>query len=464
MSASKRDFTDFDAFPGSIIDNIYEFPCLWHKDVGERWRQWHMFVRLIKPPKKEITSIDWELLQENQLDIDEDYLSMGTKLDEGIIAEAWVETGIEHGKITRTAPSYFTSPVNEGKANERNAFQQALIWGRSQWLKKVETGSTESKSEKTKKSKDDVNVMYYPMLAKKFKDGEKHLEYPLYIQPKLDGVRCLVFLKNKNGGEKDVVAYTRTRKAFPSADHIKNTLYPYLNQLFDEKTGQSIYLDGELYKHGKKLQEISGDSRNEKADTSKKNKSRNEYHIYDCFYPNELDTSFEDRHEQLQELLNGLPTSTKTIKAVPTELVESYEEAEEKFDKYVKMGYEGAILRNVNGPYLASVKKTSSSTRSNDLVKMKQKFTDEYKVIDFTEGRRGKDKGAVIWVCQTESGTQFNVTPKDIDYDERYRLFSECTKHFVKKYKNRMLTVEYEDLSSYGVPQRAKALTFRDYE
>jgi DNA ligase-1 len=463
MSSSKRDFTNFHKFPGNLDEGTgwYKYPVLWHKDDAKRWRQWQIFVRLIKTTDEKITSIDWDLLEENQVVIYEEYFDMGSNIEDDIVAQAWVETGIEGGKITRTAPSYFTDPVNEGKANERNVFQQALIWSRSQWLKKVNSGCTNKRTSKPKSS----SSMYFPMLAKTFKDGHKHIEYPAYIQPKLDGVRCLVFLKEKDGGVDGVVAYTRTKKPFPSIDYIKKILYPYLNDLYDENNKQSIYLDGELYKHGKKLQDISGDSRNEKADVSDKNRSRNEYHIYDCFYPKELDMEFKDRHEQLNELFSGLSDKAKkVIKDVPTEIVNTYEDAEKKYTKFVKMGYEGAILRNVHGPYLANAEKTGSFMRSKDLVKMKPKFTDEYKVVDFTDGKRGKDKGAIIWICETKDEEQFNVTPKDITYEERYKLFDICNKNFNKKYKNRMLTVEYEDLSKLGVPQRAKAVAFRDYE
>lgn len=474
MTSSKRDFTAFAEFPGEIDEGtgFHSLPLLWHKDGANRWRKWQIHVRLIKTSTADLTGIDWDLLSEKQVSIKKEYYENGTKLPSGLRAEAWVETGIETGKITRSAPTYISEAVNEGKANERNPFQQALIYARSQWLKRKEKGGTETKSAvPAAKSKKKVpaayinNVMYFPMLAKPFKDGEKYLRYPLYIQPKLDGVRCLVFLQKKNGGVKNVVAYTRTKKPFPSVDYLKKILYPYLNDLYDEVNDQSIFLDGELYKHGKRLQDISGDSRNEKTNTSDENTDRNEYHIYDCFYPSEMTNTFAQRHEQLVMLYEALSDEdAKTIKSVPTYKVKSYEAAETKYDKFVEMGYEGAILRNENGPYLGNSLKTGAFLRSKDLVKMKQRFSDEYECVGYTEGSKGKDKGAVIWICQTADEVQFNVTPKNTTYEERYALFEDCQENFDEKYKGRMLTVEYEDLSSDNVPLRAKALTFRDYE
>lgn len=461
MAASKRDFTDFRAFPGAYDPDKQQhiFPTLWHKDTDGRWRFWQIQIRLVEA-SDQLTGIDWDLDVETVVDILDSYYNIGTTIDEDIHAEVWAEGGIEGGKTTRQVPTYITTPVNEGKSNERNVFQQALITARTQFLKKKEKGSTESKKEK--KLGDNVNVMYFPMLAKAEKDGKKHLEYPLYIQPKLDGVRCLAFLSKAEGSVADVIIYTRTRKPFPSVDYLKKILHPYLKSLYDVENDQSIYLDGELYKHGKSLQEISGESRNEKSANVK---NRNEYHIYDCFYPKELDTDFEDRHEQLLELYQSLTKKDRlVIKEVPTKLVKNLAAVMTEYKRLTDLGYEGAILRNVSGPYLANPNKTGTFMRSNDLVKLKPKFTDEFEVVGYTEGSKGKDKGAVIWICQTANGIKFNVTPKDITYTERYALFEECKKSFNEKYLSHMLTVEYEDLSEDSVPLRAKAIVFRDYE
>ena len=53
-----------------------------------------------------------------------------------------------------------------------------------------------------------------PMLAHKYNPDKA--DYPAYIQPKLDGVRC-VFTKDG--------AYSRTGKEFKNVDHIKKALH-----------------------------------------------------------------------------------------------------------------------------------------------------------------------------------------------------------------------------------------------
>lgn len=489
MAASKRDFKDFYSFPGALNEGtgIYEFPTLYSVDDMERLRTWDIKVRIIKTGKKH-TAIDWKLLEDKQVPILDDYFEAGdsedyTDIPKGLVVQMWGETGIEGGKITRGIPTYFDKSAMEDKSNRRNAFQQAMIQARSLFLKRKEKGANERKPIKGKKVSTQ-NVMYFPMLAKPFKDGEKHLEFPLYIQPKLDGVRCLVFLKKKNDPS-SIVIYTRTKKEFLNMDYLTKLLYPYLNDLYDEEKNQSIYLDGELYKHGKKLQDISGESRNEKKrpkngnfgakkdkeeddedSEAEDNVEHNEYHIYDCFYPKELDNAYSQRKEQLEALFEAMEDDEEArqyIKPVETIEVANMEEVQAQYEKFVEDNYEGAILRNSDGVYLANAEKTGSFMRSKDLVKLKKKFTDEYEVVDFKQGKKGKDVGAIIWIAQTKGKIKFNVTPKGITYEQRKKLYQECKKNF-SKYKNRMLTVEYEDLSKAGVPQRAKAVAFRDYE
>lgn len=473
MAADKRNFDNFENFPGKINEGtgFHEFPTLKKVDSMNRTRVWTIYIRLIKEDSPRLTGIDWNLLEEKQIPIKNEYYGHNetyTDLPKGTIAQVWVETGIESGKITRSAPTYFETGALQGQINERNPFHVALIYARGLYLKRKNTGSKKSdqKSEKTT-----VNKMYFPMLATTEEKGMKHLKYPLYVQPKLDGLRAIIFLKKKNGGHKNVVVYSRTKKEFPDMEYLKIMLYPYLNELFDGK--QSIYLDGELYKHGKALQDINKSRRSKESRKKSDNTDMNEFHIYDCFYPLELDIPFEERKEQLDVLFDAMSDEiipkynlsvNDIVKQVPTWEVKSLKDAKKKFNDLTKKGYEGLMLRNKKGEYLADSEKTGAFMRSKDLVKMKQRFTDEFEVIDYTDGTKGKDKGAIIWVVKTKNDKVFNVTPKNITYEERYNIFQDCEKNFEKKYLGRMLTVEYEDLSKAGIPLRAKALIFRDYE
>ncbi len=81
--------------------------------------------------------------------------------------------------------------------------------------------------------------MIKPMLA--YKVDSKPIDWTkkVYMQPKLDGVRCLIQLNDKG----EVYAYSRTGKLWLNIEHILQDLKPFF------KENPTIILDGELYNH-----------------------------------------------------------------------------------------------------------------------------------------------------------------------------------------------------------------------
>ena len=82
---------------------------------------------------------------------------------------------------------------------------------------------------------------YEPMLAQKFEDREATLEYPVYSQPKLDGIRCIVQMKDGK-----IVSHTRTGREIETIPHILEEL-----KFFFDLYPNAV-LDGELYNHALK--------------------------------------------------------------------------------------------------------------------------------------------------------------------------------------------------------------------
>ena len=78
-----------------------------------------------------------------------------------------------------------------------------------------------------------------PMLA--YPANAKPIDYskPTFIQPKLDGVRCVIQYDKENG----VKAYSRTGKEWKNINHILAQLKPFF------KKYPNVILDGELYNH-----------------------------------------------------------------------------------------------------------------------------------------------------------------------------------------------------------------------
>lgn len=464
-----KDFSDTNFFPGKInkITNVYEFYTLYHLDDNNNKRMWKITIRLIKGSKKKY-NIDWDLMSDNTIPVKDIYLNNG-KIPEGTNAQFYVETGVIGGKITRHIPSYAVCK-NINKINERNVFEQALVSARSKYLKKIESGFDVD----INVTKNNNNLKYFPMLVHKYEEKKENVKYPVFVQPKLDGTRCIAFL-NKPISKKiqecnidDIIMYTRQQKDYIGFTNIKKLLLNPLIELWNIQKEESVYLDGELYKHGENLQTISGAVRNHSREDIKKYQGI-QYWIFDLFYPSELYKTFTDRLNILNKLFTYIPKNNIIIKT-PIHNIINEVDLDLIYKKYIHDKYEGIIIRNMDSLYLTHPTKESAKIRSNYVLKRKKRYSGEYELINYKQGVRGRDVGAVIWVLKTTDSVghdyEFNATPKNMTYDERYNIFKKLNSSdqlFNKKYKGRMMTIEYEDLSKKNVPLRAKSVGFRDH-
>ena len=130
---------------------------------------------------------------------------------------------------------------NLNKSNCTTHFTQAIMEAQSKWTKKVNEGystineTNEETKQETTNEKQETTKVIYPMLAQDFNKHKTKLKYPAFIQPKLDGYRCIFNSKDKS-------CNSRQGKEFSI---IKRTdLYKELMSIKDD-----IILDGELYIH-----------------------------------------------------------------------------------------------------------------------------------------------------------------------------------------------------------------------
>lgn len=288
------------------------------------------------------------------------------------------------------------------------------------WNKQKRKGYTENKNGEPE------GIAPYPMLAKLFENEKHKLEYPVLVQPKLDGFRCIAIKK-----EGKVSCWSRKGLRFETTGGLEAELNLQM------KEGE-VY-DGELYRHNKQFDELSGEIRN-----TTKNSSSAQYHIYDCIDSSMPQAVRSARIKDLQE--------TALIQIVPTILALSEQTVYELTDQYIAQGYEGGIVRNVFGKY-------RTNYRSGQLLKVKNFVEEDFKIIDFYEGE-GKDEGAVIWECITPEGEPFAARPKGT-YEERRKLFAEGSNHLGK-----YLTVRYPknkgSKSERGVPKHAVGVRIRE--
>lgn len=269
--------------------------------------------------------------------------------------------------LTATAWTYCDGK-NIGKSNATTDIEQAVDEASALHRKRIEKGYIE---DITKLGK---NKSYFePMLAKKWEDEKHRIKYPIYSQPKLDGIRCIA----KADG-----LWSRNGKAIHSVPHIFDSLKP----LFIAKP--DLILDGELYcdKLVNDFNKIISLCRKTKPTPEDLIESEKhiEYHIYDI--PS-IKKNFHDRYFHDH---GNLSLGSKYCRWVETNVIIKNNMDDSDFDiviqfmDYINRGYEGQIIR-LNGPY--------ENKRSKYLLKHKAFETSEFPIRGVIEGKgnlRGK--------------------------------------------------------------------------
>jgi len=221
------------------------------------------------------------------------------------------------------------------------------------------------------------------MLAHKVGDYSriKSDDWPLYVQPKLDGVRCLIQYDEEGEFEGNgVVAYSRTGKEWKNIDHILTELRPFFLKY------PNVILDGELYNHDLKddFEKIISLVRKTKPTENDRFESyeKVQFHCYDTIMEH---MDFQGRHKFIRDNFgrNSRAYPYPSIRALMAATVHEIEEVEAYHESFLELGYEGSILRQ-NKPY--------ECKRSWTLMKVKDFSDAEATIIGYEEGK-GKREG-----------------------------------------------------------------------
>ena len=342
-----------------------------------------------------------------------------------------------NGKITETSDTIHDGK-NIGKVNETSPQEQAIAEAQSTWEKKMKSGYVISLEDAQNNNVDTGYVAggVEPMLAQKWSKHSAKIEFPAFMQPKLDGIRCIATIHK---GKCNL--WSRTRKPINSVPHI-------VKALEEAFPNQSIILDGELYNHKMKdeFEEIVSLVRKDDPDPRC---IKIQYHIYD--FASSSKGIFTDRNEWLQENLPSYKTLNKNgiFGAVETIEVQDTTEAIEFFNSCRKQGYEGAMIRNADGVY--------ENKRSYNLQKIKTFDDAEFKIIGVESGR-GRMSECAIFVCETKKGDEFRCKMEG-SLDVLAAIHKAP-----KKVIGKQLSIRYQGLTNGGVPRFPVGIIIRDYD
>lgn len=274
------------------------------------------------------------------------------------------------------------------------------------------------------------------MLAHKFDQSRIDFKRPVYIQAKLDGVRCLF---TKDG------AFSRNGKQFMNVRHIEMALKPFFAKQPD------VVLDGELYNHKLKddFEKIISLVRKQKPTDEDRLDAQHlvQFHVYDYF-----DGVMYDNYQTRMQLLVNAGFYDAQIKHVPALLVDSYNYARVQHEEFLSLGYEGSIIRNGDGIY--------KHGRSYDLMKFKDFSDTEATIIDYVTGK-GKRTGTLgKFIMQDDDGIVFGCPPgKGYSYKDLKTMLKN-----VDSFIGKRATFTYFQRTKAGSYRHPLFKAIRDYE
>ena len=282
-----------------------------------------------------------------------------------------------------------------------------------------------------------------PMLA--YKAGKKPIDFSeqVFIQRKLDGVRCLF---TKDG------AFSRTGKPFKNVQHLENQLAYFFKQ------NPNVVLDGELYNHALKddFEKIISLVRKQKPTDEDRGEASTlvQFWCYDIiFSESSIKRAFDysERYKALQQVFDVYNLGPTNAILLRTNEVNSMEEARAHHEKNLAEGFEGSIIR---------LNKVYQQKRSYHLQKFKDFHDTEATIIDYVEGK-GKRTGTLgKFIMRDEMGIQFGCPPgKGFTYKDLANILDN-----IEDYIGKVATFTYFErtkMNSYRHPQ-FKCL--RDYE
>jgi len=284
--------------------------------------------------------------------------------------------------------------------------------------------------------------------------SDKPIDYSksVFMQPKLDGVRCVIQYENRPLKNVDdlsgkltenvVVAYSRTGKEWLNINHILVNLVPFFEKHPD------VILDGELYNHDFKddFEQIISMVRKTKPTDEDRLKSAENVQFY-CYDIIDETLAFDKRNEFITKYVE----SSKCIKHVPTISISTEVQAKDYHQANLNEGFEGSILR-LNDVYQCK--------RSHSLRKFKDFHDTEATIVGYVEGK-GKRKGTLgKFLMVDANGVEFGCPPgKGYNYKDLANILKN-----IKDYVGQVATFTYFEKTKAGSYRHPLFKCIRNYE
>ena len=278
------------------------------------------------------------------------------------------------------------------------------------------------------------------MLAYKVDSKPVDWTKKVYMQPKLDGVRCVIQLNDKGA----IHAYSRTGKQWLNIEHILEDL-KYFFEIHPD-----VVLDGELYNHDLRddFEKIISLVRKQKPHSLDKAESKElvQFHCYDY-----VETVMNESYSYRKDQLCTSDMYSDCVKYVPTYLIKDDAHAKVSHEINLNDGYEGSILR-LDTPYQCK--------RSYSLQKFKDFHDTEATIVGYVDGK-GKREGTLgKFLMQDDDGVEFGCPPGK---GYNYKMLADMLTN-IHNYIGKRATFTYFERTKAGSYRHPLFKTLRNYE
>lgn len=383
-----------------------------------------------------------------------------TRVWEGAILNGGIVTlyGQKGGKMIQSEPYEI-----ETNSSGRNFQEQAALQLQAKYELKF-------RKEGYRREGDKEMQQIQAMLANSWEKRNKNtiLYFPVIVQPKLDGIRCLV---NYDRMSCKLKYRSRTNK------------YWDFGYLFDEEINSmmpffpvEVQFDGELYVHGEFLQKIASivsvQKTEEELEGKKDRKSKEDLETlklrkkilkYNIFTVIAEKKTYEERREMLLHAYESgqrlLGRKFEKVTIVDDNIVDDQDEIDFLLDDYVHQGYEGIMIYKL-GKSLPKNKISESyykPGRSWNLIKVKAFEDEEMEIIEINSGKGKAADLAKTKVIDSQGITHEVVIAKEDEI--RKKILQEPDEVIGK-----MATVKHYGRTKDGKLRHANVVAIRDYE
>ena len=266
---------------------------------------------------------------------------------------------------------------------------------------------------------------FIPMLCKTLEDN-KPFEKGIYSgQWKINGERCIVTAEKSDDLFSTVKLHYRSREGIDWTDKLSfmddHILQCIKGDILDMMIEENVALDGEMYVPGFGINEVNSFIKNPDVPQHR----LLQYWVYDlCIEGVSAKTRYVYLYNSLKQFIPIIKTKDKHLTnlnqfvLLPTVQIQDINDAINKRDEFISLGFEGLVIREQSAEYQFGGK------RNNSMLKFKRKLDGYFEIVDIREDKRGlpiftlkndvNDELFSATLNTTQDKQRFYLTIKDI--------------------------------------------------